>query len=82
MTDDGARSLCELDHLTHLTVADTAITDRGIERIGMLKHLKSLSLSATDITIPLYPSWHSLADSRNWDISETKITELGLAVFD
>ena len=50
VTDDGLRSLLDLDYIDELELASTNVSDTGLQYIAQLKDLKHIDLSGTNVT--------------------------------
>jgi Leucine-rich repeat (LRR) protein len=63
--------------LTSLDVSDTNITDDSINEVTLVKGLRKLALSETDVSDSITDSIEKLSKLVELDITDTKITEFG-----
>jgi beta-lactamase regulating signal transducer with metallopeptidase domain/Leucine-rich repeat (LRR) protein len=78
ITDDQLSSL-PLGNLKHLDLRDTAITDKGLERLRSLQSLEQLFLARTAVTSRGMNAVGQLPNLLELDLSETAVDDSGAA---
>ncbi len=69
-----------LDQLRFLSLAETGITDAGLEHVARLTHLEELHLDNTHITDEGIHALFGLPKLRVLDLKDTSVTDDGLAL--